>query len=134
MLGSFCLRYNVQHMLAPPYHPSSKGKVEILVAVVKSWLRKAKEGKEEILIAHLYYNNGVGKDGKSLSEKMLGRKTNAFLDMLKPVSKILEIENNVEYEYEYIVEQKVWVRMYGSGKIWERGIIIDYLVNKLCQI
>ncbi|CAK9300324.1 unnamed protein product [Gordionus sp. m RMFG-2023] len=116
-------------MLAPPYHPSSNGQAERLVAVVKGWLRKANEGKEEIWIAHLYYNNGVGKDGKSSSEKMLGRKTNTFLDMFKPVSKMLEIENNVEYEY--IIDLIVWVRMYGSDKKWERRIIIENLGNKI---
>ncbi|XP_065318969.1 igE-binding protein-like [Gordionus sp. m RMFG-2023] len=78
MFGSFCLKNNVQHMLAPPYHPSFNGQAERLVAVVKSWLKKAKEGKEEVWIAHLYNNNGVGRDGKSPSEKMLGRKTNTF--------------------------------------------------------
>ncbi|XP_065321239.1 uncharacterized protein LOC135928710 [Gordionus sp. m RMFG-2023] len=129
MFGSFCLRNNVQHMLAPPYHPSSNGDAERLVAIVKGWLRKAKEGKEEVWIAHLYYNNGVGRDGKSPSEKMLGRKTNTFLDMLKPVSRMLEI-----VEYEYIFDQMVWVRMYRSNKKWEKGIIIENLGNKLCKI
>ncbi|XP_065322618.1 uncharacterized protein LOC135929818 [Gordionus sp. m RMFG-2023] len=129
---NFCIKLNANHIVAPPYHPSSNGQAERMVAIVKSWLMKTTDNRSEIWVLQLYYNNAKGKDGKSPAEKLLGRKINMFLDMLKP-GEIVEIQEK-ENQVKYIVNQLVWVRMYGKGKKWEKGAVIENLMSKLCSV
>ncbi|CAK9296978.1 unnamed protein product [Gordionus sp. m RMFG-2023] len=52
--------------------------------------------------------------------------------MLKPLDKDVGIEDNVIFEY--VINQLVWVRMYGITGKWEKGVIIGNVGNKIFKV
>ncbi|XP_065321209.1 uncharacterized protein LOC135928681 [Gordionus sp. m RMFG-2023] len=68
----FCAETGAKHILAPLYHPSSNGQVERMVAVVKNWLRKLKDGGGEMWVAVSYYNNSRKGEEPLPVKKFLG--------------------------------------------------------------
>ncbi|CAK9291466.1 unnamed protein product [Gordionus sp. m RMFG-2023] len=79
----FCDRWNIRHLLSPPYYPRSNEQAERMVALVKSWLKKAKYGEGQWWLSLLAYNSTETAKGKSPAEIFLGRKTRSELDFLK---------------------------------------------------
>ncbi|XP_065321568.1 uncharacterized protein LOC135929005 [Gordionus sp. m RMFG-2023] len=130
----FSEKTGVYLVLTPPYHPSSNGQAERMVATVKGWLKKTKSGKGEMWVKHLYYNNAMGNDGLSPAEKMIGQKVRMFLDMLIPRKAEVVVEDIDRRGLEYTVGQLVWIRLYGSTKKWKKGVVIENLGYKLNRV
>ncbi|CAK9296000.1 unnamed protein product [Gordionus sp. m RMFG-2023] len=130
----FCANTQTQHILAPPYHPSSNGQAERMVAIVKGWLKKAKYERGEVWIAQLYYNNSKNSGGFTPTERFLGRRTKVLLDLIKPKCDIDVLSNKTNGTL-YHMGQIVWARCYNNkDKLWERGIVMENLGKKLNRI
>ncbi|XP_065315334.1 uncharacterized protein LOC135924215 [Gordionus sp. m RMFG-2023] len=78
----FCAETGTKHILAPLYHPSSNKQEEKVVAVIKNWLRKSKDGSGKMWISVAYYNNKRKGEEPSPREKFLGRRTRIWLGSL----------------------------------------------------
>ncbi|XP_065318890.1 GATA zinc finger domain-containing protein 4-like [Gordionus sp. m RMFG-2023] len=76
----------------------------------------------------------MGNDGLSPAEEMIGRKVRMFLDMLIPRKTAVIVEDIDRWKLEYTVGQLVWIRLYGSSRKWEKGVVIENLGNKLNRV
>ncbi|XP_065323666.1 uncharacterized protein LOC135930805 [Gordionus sp. m RMFG-2023] len=112
----------IRHILTPPYHPSSNGQVERMVAIVKNWIRKAGNQGNGACLAQLYYLNFRNKEGVTPAELFLGRRTRVPLDFLRAESHEKGVRKDRKIRFE--VGEKVWTRLFdGRGRKWAKGIV-----------
>ena len=77
----------VKHVLSPPRHPASNGQAEALVKVVKSALKRRREGSLQTRLSRFlfaYRTTPQSTTGRAPAELMFGRALRTPLETLRP--------------------------------------------------
>lgn len=124
--------YNVT---SAPYHPASNGLAEIAVQTFKEAMKKS-SGEVETRVARFlfhYRSTPHSSTGVSPAELLMGRRLRTHLALLHPdvAAKVRNSQQRQKAghdkharEREFVLNDNVFVRNFGSGSVWLPGTIV----------
>ena len=127
----------IKQITLAPYHPSTNGLAEKAVQIVKTGLKKTRDGLiksrlSRILLA--YCNAPHSTTGLTSAKLLLGRNLRTRLDLLKPnTAEHVEHKqwnqkashDNSISSHPFTDGQSLLVRVYGQKHKWTHGIILN---------
>lgn len=144
----FCKVNAVNHILSPPYHPSSNGRAERFVDTFKRGLRKLRgEGDldnilDTFLLAYRTTPNTSLPQQQCPAEMLFGRKPRTTLDLLLPTKQPSVREAEMERQHnhhhtavsrKFKVEDPVYVRHRPSDE-WKAASVCKQIGSRLYDV
>lgn len=139
-METFLKNNGVQHLLTPPFHPSSNGAAENAVRTCKNFIKKVDWNSKTIdfLLQRFALGHNSTKHiatNQSPAELHIGRTLSTALDRFK--NKLSVPENDIIVKSKFKVNDHVMFRNFSHGAKWEAGKIhkvlspVVYLVDNL---
>lgn len=145
--SEFMLRNGICHRLISPRHARSNGAAENAVGLVKKCLKKAAHEGIAVDVALsrflLNYRNCVqSTTQKSPSEMLLGRRLRSCLDLLRPCTKNIVMDNQSKQIKSFRGKQRdlsvgdvvMFKKWRNNKEIWEKGEVISRKGNVMYEI
>ncbi|KII69863.1 Pol polyprotein [Thelohanellus kitauei] len=133
LFKSFCQKFGIQHLFAPPYHPESNGQAERFVQTFKnSVLKSMDEGlslNDAVFDFLVTYRSTSVERGKSPSKLLHGRQMRNFLEVSVGKPAFTPADNS-----KFNTGDPVWLREYGKTHRWEAGQVIKRLGSNLFDV
>jgi hypothetical protein len=133
----FCKANAINHILSPPYHPSSNGRAERFVDTFKRGLRKLRgEGDldsilDTFLLTYRSTPNTLLPQQQCPAEMLFGRKPRTTLDLLRPTTK-QPVDTDV-VSRKFKVNNPVYVR-YRPSDEWKEASVCRQIGNRLYDV
>lgn len=131
----FMQRNGIRHVTSAPYHPASNGLAERAVQTFKEAMKKS-SGEVETRVARFlfhYRSTPHSSTGVSPAELLMGRRLRTHLALLHPdvAAKVRNSQQRQKAghdkharEREFVLNDNVFVRNFGSGSVWLPGTIV----------
>ena len=125
----------IKHVRTAPYHHASNGLAERSVQILKSGMKKLKDGTLETNLARFLFSYRLTPQtttGPSPSELLFVRHLRCHLDFLRPnlPAKVRQCQSQQKDAHDYHARDrqlqmgdKVFAKNYGTGEPWLSGVI-----------
>jgi len=126
--ATFMNERGIRHLRSAPYHPATNGAAERNVQTLKSALKEEKSNglaTAEVLQQFLqrYRSTPHSTTGETPAALFLKREMRTKLDVLKPVKKSAQPQQQSEETKTFVEGDHVQARMYQHSKKWMPGVI-----------
>lgn len=134
---TFLQKNQIRQILVAPYHPSSNGQAERMVASTKESLRRIVKGDWQTRVARFLYSQHTlpcSTTGKTPAELLMNRRLTSLLDRLHPdLNKTMrnkqhDIASTAQSQQAartFSPNDSVFIRNYSTGPRWTPATILD---------
>ncbi|XP_058446711.1 uncharacterized protein K02A2.6-like [Malaya genurostris] len=133
---SYCTNNGIEHLTTAPFHPQSNGQAERFVDTFKRSIKMIKEGRATMCDAlstflQTYRSTPCfsSPDGKSPAEVLFGRPIRTILDLLRPPSDRVQLEQSSEIhplKRQFIVKDTVYAKVFVKNQWhWVSGTVLE---------
>lgn len=132
----FLSKNQIRQIFVAPYHPSSNGQAERMVATTKQALKRIIQGSWKARLARFLFSQHIlpcTTTGKSPAELLMNRRLTSLLDRLHPdLNKTMKGKKELQAEGEagrrlrvFEEDDPVYIRNYSSGPPWIPAEIVE---------